>query len=445
MRELVPTTPLVSSPPAMPTCRQHGGVFWTRGSWIRAGLWAGSLAVVLGSSLAAQPPGAEEALSAPLGAPAAFGPIDSEEEIILLASGTRLYQSPARRSPTIDLVDAATTLPVLDRRGAWRRVRWAGRGCWVLVASPDAIGDEVAPLDALPADLQPTPADRARVTNARQRLGAHTPEKMAGYTVYSDIASATVRRHLRALLDYIDSDLAARAALPMPPARDEAIVIFAQIAAFRDFVTADDRRRRDSSHLGQAHAGLAALGSEGLTPPQLEALFVHEVAHLAIRRMLGIGLPPWLEEGLAEDLAYHRRDDRGKLVPASLSRGEDQRIAEHRDGRGGVVYLERRLGGTHALADLRASLTVPAQAGLERLVSIDATSFYSGEDRLRYPRAAFFVRFLLHAHSGGFHAYLRAIARGDEVGPDRLLAHLGQDWPTLERDFARWLARQEPS
>ncbi len=416
--------------------------------WIHPGLLLASMVAVLVGPIGllaapglAQPP---EEPAGPLGAPAAFGPVDAAEETILLASGTRLFQSPARRSPTIDLVDAPTTLPVLEHRGAWRRVRWDDQGCWVLVAPPDAIGDDVAPLTSLPADLRPAPADLARVTSARERLGPHDAEVVGGYTVYSDIASAATRQKLLALLDHIDNDLAARVALPVPTARHEAIAVYADNAAFRAFVTADDRRRQGSSHLGQAHAGLAVLGSEGLTPTQLEALFAHEVAHLSIRRMLGISLPPWLEEGLAEELAYHQRDDHGKLIPASLSRGEDQRVAAHRTGRH-VIYIERRLGGAHALEDLRESLTSRAQAGLERLVSRDAANFYSDEDQLRYPRAAFFVRFLLDAHSEGFHAYLRASARGDEVGADRLLAHLEMDWPTLEDDFVRWLAQQEPS
>jgi len=375
-----------------------------------------------------------------LGVPAAFGPLAQPQEVALEA-GTPLHQSPAPRAPVLDVLDVAVAAPVLERRGAWVRTRSADLAGWVLLAGEDEIGAQITPLSGLPDGLRPPALDPARLMVARNHLNAHTATTVDGYLLLSDVALATVRRRLAIILGSIDRDVAQRYGLPLVRAQDEAVVVFARTAAFRAFVRQDDAEHGASFHLGNARGSLAALTAEGLGVGQLETLLVHEVSHLAIRRMLGVGLMPWIEEGMAEDLAYFRRDRNGRPIAGTLRQVTQTRVEEHSDAQGRRSFIERRLGGIDALEDLNRGLGLGQQVGLEALVRMDAAHFYGGSDRLRYPRAAFFVRFLEQAQAAGFGRYLLAISRGGRVDAQTLLSYLDTDWPALERGFVHWLHR----
>lgn len=389
------------------------------------------------------------------GAPAAFAPIERREEITL-DSGTRLFQNPARRSARIAVVDARTRVPVLDWRGAWARVQTAETLGWVLSGDKLAAGETALPLDGLPGDLRPTTLDLDQLRAARQLLGEHREERVLGYRLYSDVSAPRFARLAR-VLAHLDGSVRERLGLDPAPepepspetGRDEAVVIFAEHADYLRFLRQVDPARGGARRLGQAHDGLAAMSGDGLSVEQLEMLMVHEASHLVTRRRLGIGLPPWLEEGIAEDLAYHRRDERGAMVNGSLTSAAAVRISESRLASGRLLFLERSLGGFSGLRALIGSRRESATRPLADLVSMSGAAFNASEDPNRYPHAGFFVRYLLDTRRPGFVRFLAALGCGEAGDGATLLRYIESDWPILEADFSRWLdarwaARQDP-
>lgn len=372
-----------------------------------------------------------------LGAPAAFAPVDPREEIAL-EPGTPLFQSPARRAPTIALLDAAMTVGVLERRGAWARVRFGERVGWILLEQRLAGGASPTPLESLPPALRAASVDGERLVAARRGLGAHQAVAVGGYGLYTDISSARAGR-LAMVLAHIDAAVEQRLGLAPPPAVDEAVVVFARAAGYRAFVESDDLTRGHAAHLGRAVDGLAAMSGEGLSVEQLETLLVHEVGHLVSRRLLGLALPPWLEEGIAEDLAYHRRDQAGALIAGSLAPSSEVRIAEASDSAGRLIFITRQLGGDGGLEALRRGLAGGRPLGLERFVAMTAAEFYASHDPDRYPRAGFFVRFLLETQRQPFQRFLAALAQGEAADAALLTAELAAGWPQLDAALSRWL------
>ena len=73
-------------------------------------------------------------------------------------------------------------------------------------------------------------------------------------------------------------------------------------------------------------AGLAAFAL-GRNPLETRVIFVHELTHLLSRNALGEGLPAWLDEGMAEDLAWCRTDADGSAPAGHAGRPRVRRAA----------------------------------------------------------------------------------------------------------------------
>jgi len=377
-----------------------------------------------------------------LGAPAAFDRQAVEQQHLRLAAGTAIHQAAARRTPLIARLEAATELPVVDRRGPWAQVRYRGRLGWVLVDEA-ALDRSLPAAPSLPAVLRPPPVAAERLDAARRHLGPQRSSRtVAGYVLESDADDAALLDRLARLLGRLDAAFAARSGLTPPPPNGELIAVFARRDAYLAFAAADPQLPQVEV-VGHASGGVAALAAEGRPPRHLESLLAHEVAHLIIRRTLGLNLPPWLEEGLAEDLAYCRIDDDGTPLLGSVNDLPPVRLAARTFAvaDGAVFFAERRAGGRAALRELRAGLRrLPS---LAELTALDAAAFVGDGRRLHYAAGGFLVRYLLDGGdprlAAGFRAFLAAVASGDEAGGAALAKRLGRDLPALDRGFRRWL------
>jgi hypothetical protein len=163
------------------------------------------------------------------------------------------------------------------------------------------------------------------------------------------------------------------------------------------------------------------------------ATLVHELTHLANRRALGPALPPWLDEGLADDLATASIGAGGGLDPTALG-GSVERAGS------GVTYHGPR-------ADLRR-LSALAEAGdlpsLSRLTALDWEGFVLPARRdVHYPLAGFFVRFLLAGEGGAlrepFRDFLASVAAGESADGPALIRRLDRSWDSLQWSFELWL------
>lgn len=380
-------------------------------------------------------------------------------------AGSPLRERPHPRAPAVATVDAESELPLLERSGGWARVRYGARKGWVAL---DAGRGGVAA-----APRGPGRADPVLLARAVTRLGgagdgdpgaAAAPSSLGPWALHTDLDPERHRDLLR-FLDRVAAQVpelyrdryGAEAAPEDDPSASvgtEAVVLFAREEDYRAFARSD-AALVGLDEGGFAGFGVAALYAEGRERGELAALLVHELAHLANARRLGPDTPPWLEEGLANDLAYARIGRGGALDPEGLGgaeriRGESRR-ADAGTRTGEVLALEVTTGGARAalgrvVTALRRGRLLP----LERLTALDWREMADPADRdLAYAESAFFVRFLLdptfEPESGrreAFLGHLRSIAAGGPQPPQALLDALGEGWPDLEQAFHRWLVTQ---
>jgi hypothetical protein len=151
------------------------------------------------------------------------------------------------------------------------------------------------------------------------------------------------------------------------------------------------------------------------------------------RRGLGPALPPWLDEGLADDFAAH------ELGPAREPR--EAPIATMRTVDGNRVEIRGSLASLDLLAKALASGTAPA---LESVLALDWKSFMKEpQATLHYAASAWLVCYLLDQRSSladGFHAFLDRIALGATGEQRDLEAALGKSLPEIEAGWRAYVA-----
>ena len=208
-------------------------------------------------------------------------------------------------------------------------------------------------LRALGGAAEPPPAasltDRLRRARFLTRMEPGAIQRLGPWPLITDLP---VEEHeaLDPLAEGVIAAYGERFGLEPPPARSpEVVVLFRRAEEYRLF-----------SELGSEAAGLELEGHAGggLAVLHLEraaeegaSLLVHELVHLLNRRTFGGELPPWLEEGLAVELASHRLDEAGRPQPGTLWGERVVRERGLRLGMGGT-RLEEEIELTGALAAL---------------------------------------------------------------------------------------------
>ncbi|MGA7991835.1 MAG: hypothetical protein WCC53_10420, partial [Thermoanaerobaculia bacterium] len=177
----------------------------------------------------------------------------------------------------------------------------------------------LAALEATPPPKTPDAARLAKAFNAMRPLGR---EALLGpWRLVTDVAVGEL-----AGLDSVARNLAeaytARYGLAAAPGADQAVVIYSSDARYRAFAQGDGSSMRGTR--GHAGGGLAAFAL-GRDPLETRLFLVHELTHLLSRNVLGEKVPAWLDEGLAEDLAWCRIDADGRLEPDTLDVREEKK------------------------------------------------------------------------------------------------------------------------
>lgn len=291
------------------------------------------------------------------------------------------------------------------------------------------------PPDRTPEPARPLlarPAAPELVERAAARLGGAARESTLGpYRFLGDFDPPTRWSAMAAALDAAFLERYGLAPLGEPA---ETVVAFSDVEAYRTFQREEPSLATVDAG-GFATAGLAAVASPDPEADGVEATLIHELGHLVARRALGPALPPWLGEGLAEDLGQTPFDDEPALDGAfrwGALRGRVRR-------EGYRIYLD----GPPAAIDLLAAERDPIP--LARLVEVGEERFLGAGGPLLYARALVFVRFLLDGGdaelAAGFRAFLAGVARGESAGRDALEAHLGRPLDQLEAGLRLFLAR----
>ena len=219
-------------------------------------------------------------------------------------------------------------------------------------------------------------------------------------------------------------------AIRLPALDGTVLAVFAHL----DEHPALARRVAGLAARGHAAFGAAVLEIGGRSADEVEALALHELAHLLAERVFARPLPVWLEEGLAEHLA-RRRLDAADGLPAR--RGE---IVVERDVRGVVTHARG------PLADLSALARAAERGELEALADWTGLSwreFVDPERRGRhYALAGELVGFLLATdaeRAGRFRNVLARAAGDPELDVESELAAALGDAAALDAAFRAWL------
>jgi hypothetical protein len=422
---------------------------------VREGLLTALLGVVLASPAALGapqpppteapgPPAAETPPEEPeiLGAPSAFGVEDSAEAQIAVPAGTALLDVPDPRAAALAVIDAASELPLLERRGPWARVRYGALKGWVLLAGDGAVAGG-APEGPLPARA----ADPDLLASALEALpGDPAPAELGSYTLYTDLEDTETLRLLDGVASALPAIYRQRFGLDPGVGTGEVVVVYSRQADYRAFAEGS-AALAGLEEGGHAGFGLAALATEGLEDWQAVALLVHELTHLMNARALGPRTPPWLEEGLADDLAYSRLERSGRLSPGTLGGVEAvRRRRVKRSGGGDEIEVTVSVEGAYAALG-RLVARLGQEDGVPPLEALAGLSWHRLSDprrrELYYAESAFFIRYLLDGGDArlarGFREYLDGIAAGGDGEPGDLRRALGTGWDALDAGFGRWL------
>lgn len=220
---------------------------------------------------------------------------------------------------------------------------------------------------------------------------------------------------------------------PIGEAR-ETILLFAEEAAYRAEQAAEDELAPLAAATGHAGHGLVLLYRGARSADEVLGTLAHELSHLLARRAIGPALPPWLDEGIADDFGASRIDEAGDLVPDSWSRVVRRRERE--------VEIS---GGEAGLRRLVAALGAPDPPHVEALLTRDWEEFVAApEGELAYAHATCLVRYLLADRelATPFRRYLAAVAGGAPATAAELERILERSGAELDRGLRSWVFRQ---
>ncbi len=290
-------------------------------------------------------------------------------------------------------------------------------------------GREAEPTLPIPS----RPPDAGRLARALAVLGGAARERRIGsYRLLTDVEDAELLARADKVAGALESVYAARYGLAPVGETREAILLFRDEAAYRTVQRDELELASVTEATGHAGHGLVALYRGSRAEDEVLGTLVHELTHLLTRRAIGPALPPWLDEGISEDLAMSRIDAEGRLEVDTFSR------------------LVRRSGSEVTLSGGEAALRSLAEgpgrtsrsAGLERLLELDREAFVRPADAARwYATAACWVRFLMAEPDlrPRFLAFLAEIAAGAPSTPEELFHALGRPTEQVEIEFEAWV------
>jgi SH3 domain-containing protein len=356
-------------------------------------------------------------------------------------SGTRLRSDPASDARVLAVIDSEMDLTEIERRGEWVRVRFESYKGWISTAP--LAEDERAPAFTSPK------LDEARIATARALTRSDAERTLGPYRLLTDVRDETLLSTLDRSASYLAETYRKRTGLMPGEPQGDVVAVFATDSEYR----ALEKSERDLAGVtsrGHAGRGVAAISAASSDRSEVNAVFVHELTHLLNRRTLGPQVPLWLEEGLAEDLAFCRTDEEGRLILGTIRGRRTVSELTGRDRRGDVVtYTRHSLIGPQVTVNRLADGTLKSFP-LRELVSLPPRAFVDEDTRdTAYAESALFVRFLLDAEEGrntdAFRAFLAAVRAGLSLSADRLPELLGSSWNDLDARFGAWLKSGGPS
>ena len=329
--------------------------------------------------------------------------------------------------------DAFTRALQLESVGDWHRVSLDGHQGWLLRPPAPPGAPPLPPTVEPPRPLPGRPPDPERLAAVGRLLGVSAPTGSLGpYPLYTDDADSELVWFLDRVAAGVEPAYRRRYGSPPLGAAAEVVALFRSEERYRAF-QALDGQLHDLPAAGHAGYGLIALYSGARRRDEVAETLVHEIAHLLNRRSLGPALPPWIDEGIAVDLAASAIGPAGEIDPDRLG--------------GAIERSETRIdyyGAQAAVRRLAGALAEDSLLPLPKLFALDWEAFVRTDRlELHYAAAGLFWRYLLDGEDGALapraRAFLAAVAQGGPVDPYALQAGLGSTWADLEDGFAAWV------
>ncbi|MFQ5525504.1 MAG: hypothetical protein ACE5GX_04515 [Thermoanaerobaculia bacterium] len=355
---------------------------------------------------------------------------------VVVSQGAILYKQPSEESRSLTTIGATSNLRLFERDGDWYQVLYGRQKGWVLLPPQSESGEP--PLGSEPAPPLPVAArlpDPEVLAAARGLLvDPLDPERVGPYDLHTDVRDRDLLEVLSELAAELDSVYAKRFGLRPIPEVAEAVVLFSSRRNYEQFQRIDPETRFLLAP-GMVRRGVVATYVGDRRLEEIATSLIHELTHLTSRRAVGPALPPWLEEGLADDLAQSRIENR-RVVPGTLG-GSFEREANRTEFRGGRA----------AAVELKRAFDRESLPSLETLVALDWDEFQgTGKRSLRYAQSSFFVRSLLDSRdpelARGFRAFLKDVARGQPLTAEALRSRLGRSWSALDKRLESFVRLQ---
>lgn len=356
--------------------------------------------------------------------------------------GVPIQVSPHSDSEVLAMVELLGNYSVIERRGDWFHIHryFADHRVldgWILIDGYEEPSSErlQRPDPVLPlAAVRPEPERVRRARSFMEGGGVELP--CGGYFLYTDTRGSSLSEDCGQLASQLEEIYRDRFGLTPVSDPAEAIFLFRTKDAYEAFSADFESLPAERDGHAAPARGYLALHSENLPREAVVSTLVHELTHMINRRALGPALPPWLSEGLADDLAESRLDEFGRLIPGEL--GGYRLVTE---------TMIQEFGGGVSARKLIEALDSTGLPELRDLVHMGSDEFHGAQrEALLYALSSFWVRYLLSAAPGsepaGFRGYLEAVARGESITPDLLVQHLGGDWSQLEAGFLTWVRFQ---
>ncbi|MEO8274593.1 MAG: DNA-formamidopyrimidine glycosylase family protein [Thermoanaerobaculia bacterium] len=339
----------------------------------------------------------------------------------------------AAGAPASPVLPAIPAIPAMAGVSHFAAAELPGAPSLKLAGEPDPpLGRDVQLTLPLPA-LQPDPD---RLARARALLGERLREsRLGGYLFLTDIEDPVLLRRAARLVESLESTYAARyGRIPLGLPR-EAIVLFAREGEYRVFLAIDPRLVGIASSTGLAGRGVIATYRGERSDNELLGTLVHEITHLLNRRAIGPLLPPWLDEGMADDLGAAAIDVDGRLTPGTWSRAVS--LSAHQ------IHVA---GGEAAIRELARRLAAkpgePSPIDLGSILDLEWEAFVSpASAEENYAVASGFLRMLLSdpAQSAIFRNWLAEVSFGASPRVEELRELLGPQWSELEAELGTWV------
>ncbi len=348
--------------------------------------------------------------------------------------GMELKAEPSANAATLYTFENLSRAGKIEQRGDWYRVDYHGRVGWVLLEGYDEHAE--IPYGEAPEPPRPLPArapDEESLAAARKYLGEKERVLSLGpHALYTDCRDDALISYLDSVAGRLEAVYAGRYGRQPVGTAAEAVVLFQSDIAYRLVQQHTEHLAGLNSSGHNAH-GLAVLYAGGRSRAAVAATLIHELVHSLNRRALGPQLPPWLDEGIADDLALSEVDSGGRIDPGKLGGGRRQQ---------GDRWLVE--GGQASLLKLREAALAGRLPPAPELIGTDWESFVRAPDiQLNYAAAAFWVRFLIDGdggrHAAGFRAFLAAVAGGEPPDAETLQAAFGEEWSVLDAHFRAWI------